>query len=304
MRYFDAHNHLQDEALSPHLPRILDDLVSLGITAAVVNGTLDRDWPAVSLLARSHPWIIPSYGIHPWYTSQRAPDWQHQLNTRLDQGGVIGEIGLDRWKPGFDIHDQTRLFRAQLQIAAERNLPATIHCLRAWGPLWDILRADPVPDCGFLLHAYGGPVEMLPGFITRGAYFSFNASFLAHDRPRKLDPFREIPLDRLLVETDAPSMPLPPEFDKHPLPDTPAGDKANNPANITVAYAALANLRQIEVEALARQVEQNFNRLFGNVSKAVPLARSPGRPGRTKLQPPIWKCLKGRPRWPGGPARN
>jgi TatD DNase family protein len=265
MRHFDAHNHLQDERLAPHLPRVIADLEKLGIAGAVVNGTIDTDWADVARLAREHPWVIPSYGVHPWMASKRAPDWEDQLNKRLDEGGMIGEIGLDHWKEGLDLDDQAELFRAQLRMAAQRNRAATIHCLRAWGPLWDIIRSEPVPARGFLFHAYGGPVEMVEGFAQHGAYFSFNAHFLAKGKEKKLDPFRTIPLDRLLVETDAPAMSVPPEKNHYPLPDSPDGNRINHPANLAAAYAALASLRGINVEKLAITVEANFFRLFGEV---------------------------------------
>jgi TatD DNase family protein len=262
--YFDAHNHLQDECLAPHLPTVLAALETLPIAGAVVNGTIDTDWPSVARLARERPWVIPSYGLHPWRIAERAKNWEQQLCARLDEGGAVGEIGLDRWKEGYDFPDQESVFRAQLRIAAERNLPATIHCLRAWGALWEIIRTEPVPACGFLLHAYGGPVEMIEGFSRRGAYFSFSGSFLASQRHRKRDAFREIPLDRLLVETDAPAMPLPSALNRYPLPDTAEGEPVNHPANIAVAYEGLANLRAMPEDDLAQVVAGNFRRLFEN----------------------------------------
>ena len=265
MTYFDSHNHLQDAWLAPHLPQVLETLEKIGIAGAVVNGTVDGDWEAVARLARERPWVIPSYGVHPWRVKERTEHWEELLRARLDEGAAVGEIGLDRWKEGFDPEDQEAVFRTQLRMAAERNVPATIHCLRAWGPLWEIVRTEPVPACGFLLHAYGGPVEMLEGFARRGAYFSFSGSFLAGPRRRKRETFREVPLERLLVETDAPAMPLPPELNSYPLPGTPEGEPVNHPGNLAVAYEGLAKLRELDGDALARAVEGNFRRLFSRV---------------------------------------
>ena len=240
----------------------MQTLEHLGIAAAVVNGTIDSDWEAVARLARDHPWVIPSYGIHPWRAAERSADWEQLLRARLDEGGVVGEIGLDRWKEGLDLEDQDRVFRTQLRLAVEYDRPATIHCLRAWGALWDIVRETEVPARGFLLHAYGGPPGMIDGFAKRGAFFSFNGSFLDEHRHRKRDTFREVPLDRLLVETDAPAMPLPRDRIRHPLPDSPEGTTVNHPANIDAAYEGLAQLRGIPLEELASIVEANFKRLF------------------------------------------
>ena len=70
--YFDAHNHLQDEWLTPHLPRVLETLEKIGIAGAVVNGTIDTDWESVARLGRERPWVIPSYGVHPWRIKERG----------------------------------------------------------------------------------------------------------------------------------------------------------------------------------------------------------------------------------------
>ena len=260
----DAHNHLHDARLVPHRAEIFDALKRLGVTRAVVNGTREDDWPADAALAREHSFVIPSFGLHPWHVAARSPDWLARLRENLDANpdAAIGEVGLDRWIAGHDPDAQRAVFTAQLALAAERNLPATIHCLRAWGPLWDLIRTEPVPARGFLLHAYGGPGEMVRGFGTRGAYFSFNAYFLHDRKSAQRAVFQQIPIDRLLVETDAPDMRPPEDRKAHPLQDA-TGGPLNHPANLALAYTALAELRGLSVEDLTAQVAENFARLFG-----------------------------------------
>ena len=260
----DAHNHLHDPRLAPHLPAILAELARLGVTRAVVNGTREDDWPAVAALARAQPRIVPSFGLHPWHIATRSPGWLARLREHLDAhpGAAIGEIGLDRWIAGHDPEAQREVFTAQLALAAERNLPVTIHCLRAWGPLWDILRTHPLPARGFLLHAYGGPAEMVRGFVKRGAYFSFNAYFLHDRKAAQRAVFQHLPIERLLVETDAPDLRPPDDQNPNPLL-APDGTPINHPANLALAYTALANLRDIPAAELTDQVAHNFARLFG-----------------------------------------
>ena len=262
--YLDAHNHLQDEWLTPYRCEIFEALEKIGIGAAVVNGTNEADWPEVTALAQKHSWILPSYGMHPWYLSSRSPDWRERLLEQVSKGKcAIGEIGLDRWKEPYDLAEQIDIFQWQLDLAAERNLPVTIHCLKAWGALWDIIRRRPVPERGFLLHSYGGPAEMLGGFIDRGAYFSFPGYFLDPRKEAKRAVFKQIPQDRLLAETDAPAMPLPPAQIRYPLPDTAAGEPVNHPANIMAVYDGLAELLGLNTDDLAKILAQNFRRLFG-----------------------------------------
>ena len=261
---FDAHNHLHDTRLAPHLPAILETLRPLDLRGAVVNGTREDDWPAVASLARQHSWVTPSFGLHPWSASQRSPQWLGTLRRQLDAHprAGLGEIGLDRWISGHDLDDQRTVFTAQLAIAAAENRPATIHCIQAWGALWEILRDHPLPARGFLLHAYGGPAEMIAGFVSRGAYFSFSPYFLHERKHAQRDAFRQIPPERLLVETDAPDLRPPDERNPHPLLDA-TGQPINHPANLSVAYAGLSEVRDVPPTELANLVAENFARLFG-----------------------------------------
>src|ERR1019366_5990338 len=126
-----------------------------------------------------------------------------------------------------------------LQIAAARNLPVSIHCLQAWGRLHELLRDHPRPARGFVLHSFGGPAEMIPAFAKLGAYFSFPGYFLHERKPRQRETFRQVPPDRLLIETDAPDQPLPDEKVLHPLVAAD-GRPLNHPANLVAVYAGLA----------------------------------------------------------------
>jgi TatD DNase family protein len=260
---FDAHNHLHDERLLPWRMDFTAELPALGVRGAVVNGTREADWPAVAALAAEVPWVLPSFGLHPWHVNERSDAWRETLLRFLDAhpGAGIGEIGLDRWIEGHDITTQSECFLAQLAIAARRNLPATIHCLRAWGPLWDIIRESPLPARGFLLHAYGGPAEMVRGFLDRGAYFSFSPSFLHERKSAQREIFRALPATRILVETDAPDLAPPPEKNPRPIADA-NGRPLNHPANIILAYDALAEIRGVPRDELAAVVAENFTRLF------------------------------------------
>lgn len=264
---YDAHNHLQDDWLRPHREHVFADLAALDtLRGAVVNGTEESDWDDVDALAREHPWVRPSFGLHPWHVRGRSAAWLDRLRAMLDRHGdraAVGEIGLDRWIENHDIEDQRRVFIAQLQLATERDLPVTIHCLQAWGALAEVLRTEPVPARGFLLHAYGGPAEMIGGFARCGGYFSFNGAHLAPRKAARREVFKQVPLERLLVETDAPAMPSPEEHAPFRLPPTEDDRTVNHPANIAATYAALAAIRGLPVEDLAARVEENFRRLFG-----------------------------------------
>jgi TatD DNase family protein len=262
---YDAHNHLQDERFGGHQTELVAACRDGGVTRMVVNGACEADWSQVACLARQHPdLVIPSFGYHPWYLGERTDYWQKTLEDWLDAipRAVVGEAGLDRWKPELGYAGQEEVFVTQLRLAARRNLPISIHCLRAWGRLHEILRRESRPACGFLLHSYGGPVELVRPLAALGAYFSFPGYYLHDRKARQRETFRVVPSERLLVETDAPDQPLPPHMSPRPL--TAADGRAlNHPANLETVYAGLATFLDEPVAALTARVEANFRQLFG-----------------------------------------
>lgn len=277
---YDAHQHFHFDQLTPHRAAIDAALRGIGLKGAVVNGTNEEEWPVVAALAQAYDWIRPSYGIHPWDCGNRSPDWEPALHARLaaDPRSTVGEIGLDRWiidgvRPDdprlagmrvAPIEEQGEVFAAQLTMAAEFNRAASIHCVQAWGALLDILQQTRRPARGFLLHGYAGPAEMLPAFTALGAYYSFNIQLLEPRHESRLANFKLIPADRLLVETDAPTKAPPAGRNRFPLGLGADGVEINHPANVAVAYAALADLRGLPLADLAGQVEDNFLKLFGS----------------------------------------
>ena len=298
LRLCDAHNHLQDERFGGRQTELLAVCESEGVVRMVVNGSCETDWPQVLALAkqfpltrpsatlsptdgerdgvrgrpdsdqihesRTFPQVLPSFGYHPWYIHERTSDWLKNLTRCLDEiPSAVGEIGLDRWKPGLAYEGQEEVFLAQLRLAAERNLPVSIHCLQAWGRMLDLLKAGPRPARGFLLHSYGGPKEMVNAFADLGAYFSL-PGYYAHERKeRQRETFRHVPAERLLIETDAPDQSLPDSRNRFPLADAATGKALNHPANLRAVYEFAAELFGEPIESLAARLEENFQRLFG-----------------------------------------
>ena len=263
MKFYDAHNHLQDDRFGGRQGELLAACAQAGVARMVVNGACEGDWPQVLALARGNKMVLPSFGHHPWYLHERSADWLRNFNGFLDAvPGAVGEIGLDRWKPDLPYEHQEEVFLAQLRVAAERNLPASIHCLQAWGRLLELLGKNPRPSSGFVLHSFGGPAEMVPALARLGAYFSFPGYFLHERKVRQREAFKKVPPERLLIETDAPDQPLPEEKILCPLVDAD-GRPLNHPANLPAVYAGLAEILGEQLETLAGRVEENFLRLFG-----------------------------------------
>ena len=263
--YFDAHNHLQDERFEGRREEIIAEARAAGVAKMVVNGSCEADWPAVRALWEAQPdLVIPSFGYHPWYLAERSAAWADRLREILDTtpGSVVGEIGLDRWKADLSYEGQEEVFLAQMKIAAHRNIAASIHCLKVWGRLLELLKSGPRPARGFLLHSYGGSVDLVRPLADLGAYFSF-PGYYAHERKeRQREAFLAVPLDRLLVETDAPDQLGPPSVAPHPLAGSD-GKPLNHPANLPAIYRYLAELRDVDLPSLTSIVAANAKRLFG-----------------------------------------
>lgn len=264
---YDSHCHLQDTRLLPWRTELLADIVRLGIGELVVNGTSEQDWPAVAELARICPKVRPSFGLQPWWVSDRGPKWRETLENWLHEfpNAGVGEIGLDRWMQNPDVTAQRECFQWQLALATHLQRPVTIHCLRAWGLLQELLSAAPLPECGFLLHSYGGPAEMIPGFVKMGAYFSCSPWFGHPTKEAKLAVFKHVPTDRLLAETDAPDMAPPDALNTHPI--LHEGRVLNHPANLSVSYRLLAKIRGQSESQLVTCMGENHHRLFGTTAE-------------------------------------
>ena len=242
----DAHNHLQDPRFDGDQAAIITTMQDVGVSSCVVNGTESADWSAVAKLAESYPkFVLPAFGLHPWKVKGRAEGWLETLRdflTRFPSAGV-GEIGLDRWIEDHDIDDQLVVFRKQLDLALELSRPCTIHCLRAWGQLLkELASRESLPR--FLVHSFGGSIETGRKLADLGAYFSFSGHFLHSRKEKVVEVFRQLPKDRILVETDAPDM-IPPESDR------PYGnDVINHPANLARIQKRLMELTGVTAEEL------------------------------------------------------
>ncbi len=262
LQFCDAHNHLQDARFNGRQEELIRGTRAVGVTRMVVNGTRESDWQSVRELASKFPEVIPSFGYHPWYLGERTARWREILIEHVDSlPSAVGEIGLDRWKPGLPYEPQECVFLEQLRIAAERNLPVSIHCLKAWGRLVELLELHARPARGFLLHSYGGPAELVLPLAKMGAYFSFPGYFLHPRKEQQRKIFRQIPRHRLLVETDAPDQLPPLKYNSH-LGLQSDGAPINHPANLPNIVLGLANDLEESLETLTLELATNFHRLF------------------------------------------
>jgi TatD DNase family protein len=262
MLWSDAHNHLHDPRLGDPEP-VIAAMRLAGITRCVVNATCEDDWPVIEALFGKHPdFILPAFGVHPWKAHLTVSGWEDRLRRLLEKhpSAVVGECGLDRWVDSPTLEIQSPVFEAQLALAGLLDRCPVIHCLKAWQPLFDSFDRVP-PPARFLLHSFNGSIETARRLIPLGAYFSFSGYFLQPRKSGVVETFRQLPPERVLLETDAPDMLPPEEFITHSLPGG-----LNHPANLPAIAAAYAERLKIDLKDLANWQERNFGSCFINPS--------------------------------------
>ena len=262
MRLFDAHCHLQDDRLRPHREAVLRRAEQAGVAVMMCCGSAEDDWPQVRDLARQYPQIKASFGLHPWYVRDRTPDWLATLRASLAEvASAVGEIGLDHALDRSLWPAQDEVFAAQLELAQELNRPASIHCRRAWGRMLELLDQHGTPKAGMVFHSYSGAKDLVPDLSRRGARFSFSGS-ITHDRNiHGREAAAAVPLDCLLIETDAPDLlaALPPDL---PAVRAPDGRTLSEPAHLVLVLREVATIKGLRENVLAAALWENAMRLF------------------------------------------
>ncbi|KAI3948250.1 hypothetical protein MKX01_014849 [Papaver californicum] len=291
MKLFDSHCHLQDPRIHHLAPQIIRRAMESGVSHFAVNGVSERDWSLVKKMSEDYPSsVIPCFGLHPWYILERTPDWFHTLRDLFGStpSATVGEIGLDKGSHGkqIDFNDQVQVFRQQLELSKELKKPASIHCVRAFGDLLEIMQSMGPFPAGVILHSYLGSAEMVPTLAKLGAYFSFSG-YVMDLKPQKAKKMlKSVPTERILLESDAPDA-LPKSnlnllqgeatslqgiqiqetnisgtsnFSDQTLPK----ETLNESANIRIVLRYVASMLEMPEEELAELSHRNALRLFSS----------------------------------------
>lgn len=253
MNFIDTHTHLYDEAFEGKGLEAIERAREAGVTKFVVPGTSSRDYGAVLALCAGAPGAaFPALGLHP---EEVNPGWKEEISIleKQDFGKMcaIGEIGLDlHWSSEFE-KEQTEAFKVQMEIARDHDLPIIIHSRDATEKTLKAVREIGGGLRG-VFHAYSGSAETfreimrLEGdwFIGIGGVVTYRKSSL----PRTLE---EIPLERILLETDSPY-----------LPPVPHRGERNESAYIPIIAARIAEAKGVSAEVVARVTSTYASRLF------------------------------------------
>lgn len=247
---FDTHCHLDLEPLRAELPRILEEAGVAGVTGFVIPGVHPDGWPGIAALAAENRQIFPAYGIHPMHAASATDKILARLSALSTKGFAIGETGLDPAYPvPLDLQEQA--FREQLRVAIQCGLPLLIHCRQVFQRLIKVMREENVHQVGGVMHAYSGSVEMARDFIRLGFAISISGTITRSNAVKPLRIARELPLEHLVLETDAPDL----------TPQCYRGS-FNRPAWIVETALRVAEVRGISIGEVARITTENARRVL------------------------------------------
>src|SRR5271170_3526241 len=251
----DTHCHLADAKLEADLDGVLRRAAEAGLGAIVSVGaisSLETDRRTVEIAPR-HPHVFAIIGVHPHDAKDCDADRISALRelARSKKVVAIGESGLDFHYLHSPVEAQEAALRRHLELAAELDLPISIHCRDAEARLSAIVREVGLPPRGGVIHCFTGNTEAAREFVALGFHISFSGivTFKSAASLREAAPI--VPADRLLAETDAPF--LAPE---------PYRGKRNEPAFVARTFEVLARLRNCDREAIAAQIAANAARVF------------------------------------------
>ncbi len=260
--YIDSHAHVEGEKFAADRADMLARAHEAGLERilAIGSGTGPGTYDCGLKIAEQHDWIFASMGLHP-HEASVATETDYQEMAELARHPKIiawGEIGLDYFYDHSPRDVQKEVFRRQMELAASAKLPIIIHCRpsnnseNAWDDTLDMLREHWAPSgLPGILHCFTGEWKHAQGALEIGFYISFagNVSYPKAENIR--NAAKEVPLERMLIETDSPY-----------LAPVPHRGKRNEPAYVVNTAETIARLRGLTKEQLGRQSAENFYALF------------------------------------------
>jgi TatD DNase family protein len=248
----DSHCHLDFPELAADLPRLVERMAEAGVGAALCAGVTLERFPAVMEIARRYPNIFAAVGVHPDTREGAEADVEALVRLAQDPEVVaIGETGLDYYRFEGDLEWQRNRFRIHIQAARNCGKPLIIHTRAARADTLRILGEEQAGEVGGVFHCFTEDRETAWKAVEMGFHVSFSGIVTFKNAASLKEIAAELPLDRLLVETDAPY-----------LAPVPHRGKTNEPAFVRHVGAEIARLRGIPLEELALVTTANFCRLF------------------------------------------
>lgn len=246
----DSHCHLYMGSWSKNMDDVLMRAQERGVGKIICPGIdIDSSWQSLTI-AKNHANVFAAAGIHPHDASNAPADFINQLRDIFTQPKIValGEIGLDYYRNISDAETQRKVFKKQLQLAKEMDLPVIIHNRNADADIIHLIQQ--VSPMRGVAHCFSSDLTTAKIFLDMGFYISF-AGNLTYKNSNLPEVVKEIPLDRLLIETDAPFM--------SPIPYR---SKENEPSRVKYVADKLADCKGVSYETIELVTQNNTEKLF------------------------------------------
>ncbi|MDH5485158.1 MAG: TatD family hydrolase [Gammaproteobacteria bacterium] len=248
----DSHCHIDFEDFDSDRDQVIHNANRAGVEKIIVPGITARNWQRQHDICQQYTGLYAAFGLHPYFLEQHQQQHIDALKQWIEQHDTIGigECGLDFFLPELDKDTQQFYFYAQLELALEKQLPVVIHARKATEQVIQAIKQR--PGLRGMIHSYSGSYEQATQLIDLGFFISLGASITYDNATRIQKIASQLPLEHLLVETDA--------------PDQAGGvhrGKRNEPGFIVEVVEGLACIKGLSRENIIQQTSLNAMTLFG-----------------------------------------
>lgn len=255
--FVDSHSHLDAPEFDRDRTEVLQRARVAGVTTQIIPAVAASGWEKLQALCDAESGLHPAYGLHPMYLEAHQPEHLARLVTWIERERpcAVGECGLDFFVEGLDPEVQRRYFVRQLEIAREFDLPLILHARRAVDEV--ILALRRIGGLRGVVHSWSGSEEQARQLWSLGFHLGIGGP-VTYERARRLrNIVAQMPIEWLLLETDSPDQPL-----------AAHRGARNEPAHLLEVAETVAQLRGVEIEAIAATTAANARALFGLGSRA------------------------------------
>lgn len=253
MAWLDSHTHINDEVFDDDLDDVLNRMIENDVKKAMIVCLNENDFNRALKIKRDGIEFDIALGIYPGDVKKMNDEEKERILELLADPRVkaVGEIGLDYYWDKDNKQDQKDMFTRQIKIAQKLNKPIIVHSRDAIQDTYDILKNNRVDG---VMHCYSDSKEMAKELLKLGMYISLSGTVTFKNSKEPKEVAKIVPLDRLLIETDAPY-----------LAPVPNRGKRNEPAFVALTGAYIAELLNIDEEILKKHINENYDSLFRKV---------------------------------------
>lgn len=257
--FVDSHCHLDFPDLAEDLPEILENMSVNQVGHALVVAVSKPEWTRIRELVAPHAHLFRSVGVHPDYQDTEEPTVEDLVQAAADPKVIaIGETGLDYYRGSEPFDWQRERFRVHIRASRQCGLPLIIHTRSASEDTLKIMEQERAHEVGGVMHCFTESWEVAQAAMEMNFYISFSGIVTFRNAVELQDVARRVPLDRMLIETDAPY-----------LAPVPFRGKRNDPSKVVHVAEKIADLRGISLAEVEERTTENFFKLFSKAAAAM-----------------------------------